>query len=136
MTGVCRGVCVCVCGVWVVGVCEFDFVPIVTDRCIHDHCFIPEASYAFALQSKKEKKKPKMIPLRLEANYEPDGWLGLVQATTLYFKLHPGLPDDLFDENFARLLQAIDTHCGVSTGKDTSKKKKIMLKVLTMTPLF
>ena len=37
-----------------------------------------EAAYAF-------KKRKRIIPLKMEAGYEPDGWLGLLCLTDLYY---------------------------------------------------
>ena len=39
---------------------------------------ISEAEYAFALQ------KP-IIPLLMEKNYKPDGWLGILKGSKLFF---------------------------------------------------
>ena len=39
--------------------------------------FLKEASYAYKLGKQ-------IIPLMMEENYEPDGWLGLILGTKLY----------------------------------------------------
>ena len=39
--------------------------------------FLKEASYAYKLGKQ-------IIPLMMEENYEPDGWLGIILGTKLY----------------------------------------------------
>jgi len=46
---------------------------------ISDFLSNEEAQYAWKL------KKP-MIPLKMERDYEPDGWLGLIFGTKLFFE--------------------------------------------------
>ena len=41
-------------------------------------CVVVEAEYAFA-------KGKQIVPLKLEADYEPDGWLGALTLTRLYY---------------------------------------------------
>ena len=42
---------------------------------------VTEASYAF-------KKRKIIIPLQLEADYEPEGWLGTIVGMKLYYKCY------------------------------------------------
>ena len=44
------------------------------------HYFYTEANYAYKL------KRP-IIPLLMEENYDPDGWLGIILGTKLYYLL-------------------------------------------------
>ncbi len=41
--------------------------------------YITEANYAYKL------KRP-IIPLLMEEGYDPDGWLGIILGTKLYYK--------------------------------------------------
>ena len=43
------------------------------------YVFIAEANYAYKL------KRP-IIPLLMEEGYDPDGWLGIILGTKLYYK--------------------------------------------------
>ena len=43
------------------------------------HYFYTEANYAYKL------KRP-IIPLLMEEGYDPDGWLGIILGTKLYYK--------------------------------------------------
>ncbi|XP_072051437.1 uncharacterized protein [Amphiura filiformis] len=56
-----------------------------------------EAEYAY-------KKKKKVIPLLVEQGYDPDGWLGALQGTKLYYKFFTG---DLRKTDMAKLLTAL-----------------------------
>ncbi|XP_070553263.1 uncharacterized protein [Ptychodera flava] len=56
-----------------------------------------EAEYACKL------KKP-YIPLRVEKGYSPDGWLGIMVGTKLYFDLSS---DEQFEKNFPGLVREI-----------------------------
>ncbi|XP_072051357.1 uncharacterized protein [Amphiura filiformis] len=56
-----------------------------------------EAEYAYKL-------KRSVIPLLIEDGYQPDGWLGLLQGTKLYYNFHS---DELIQTELPRLLTAI-----------------------------
>ncbi|XP_072048521.1 uncharacterized protein [Amphiura filiformis] len=56
-----------------------------------------EASYAY-------KRTTKVIPLLFQEGYMPDGWLGLLLGTKLYYKFYS---DDHINENIEQLLKAI-----------------------------
>ena len=58
---------------------------------------ITEAAYAYKL-------KKKIIPLRLEQGYTPDGWLGLLQGMDLYYACYS---DDVLDKSMPALLKVI-----------------------------
>ncbi|XP_072020756.1 uncharacterized protein [Amphiura filiformis] len=66
-----------------------------------------EASYAM------KKKKP-IVPLLLEAGYEPDGWLGLVLGTKLYFRF---CSDDEMTTGMQNVIKEIETR-GLSRQSD------------------
>ncbi|XP_072051356.1 uncharacterized protein [Amphiura filiformis] len=56
-----------------------------------------EAEYAYKL-------KKTVIPLLIEDGYQPDGWLGLLQGTKLYYNFYS---DELMKTELPRLLTAI-----------------------------
>ena len=66
-----------------------------------------EASYAYKLQKK-------VIPLLMEAEYKPDGWLGILQGMDLYYSFYS---DDHLDTNMPKLLEAIGD-CGFAATED------------------
>ncbi|XP_072050029.1 uncharacterized protein [Amphiura filiformis] len=68
-----------------------------------------EAEYAYKL------KKP-VIPLLIEDSYQPDGWLGLLQGTKLYYNFSS---DALMKTELPRLLTAIK-EC-ISSAKDETE---------------
>ncbi len=41
--------------------------------------FLTEAEYAFSLQKT-------IVPLVMQLNYKPDGWLGMIKGTKLFFE--------------------------------------------------
>ena len=45
----------------------------------YTYVFIVEANYAY-------KRKRPIIPLLMEEGYDPDGWLGIILGTKLYYK--------------------------------------------------
>ena len=47
----------------------------------------------------------------LEKDYIPDGWLGLLLGSRLYYTLHPEISDELFNKKMSDLIQAIDKYC-------------------------
>ena len=53
----------------------------VTHRYKESQACRTEAEYAYT------KKKP-MIPVMLEKNYAPDGWLGIIMGSKLYYNMH------------------------------------------------
>ncbi len=61
--------------------------------------FFPEASYASVLG------KP-IIPLIMQKEYKPDGWLGLITAATLYFKFTDKYA---FEQKAAELVKELET---------------------------
>ena len=52
----------------------------------------------------------KIIPLLLEADYEPDGWLGLVQGMDLYYAFSS---DEELDKNMPKLLKLLGENSSV-----------------------
>lgn len=50
------------------------------------------------------KRKKRMIPLRLQTKYDPDGWLGLISAELLYIDF----TKNEFDVNYQSLLKEIE----------------------------
>ncbi|XP_077984364.1 uncharacterized protein LOC144438999 [Glandiceps talaboti] len=56
-----------------------------------------EAEYTYKLQ------KP-YIPIRVEPNYSPDGWLGILVGTRLYFDFSS---DELLEKNFDNLVREL-----------------------------
>ena len=56
------------------------------------HCsrflLLEEASYAYKLGKK-------IIPLMMEENYTPDGWLGLILATKLYMHFEKDIQEGI-----------------------------------------
>ncbi|CAF2713886.1 unnamed protein product [Rotaria sp. Silwood2] len=51
------------------------------------------------------KKRKRLIPLRLQEKYDPDGWLGLISAELLYIDF----TKKDFDTNYRNLLKEIET---------------------------
>ena len=71
---------------------------------VFDICYVvfvyyvlTEAEYAFAL-------KKKMIPLRMDEEYTPDGWLGILVRSKLYYTFYAV---DQVDSNMKGLLKDI-----------------------------
>jgi len=58
--------------------------------------FCAEAEYAYHL------KKP-IIPIRMEAGYMPDGWLGLLCCSHLFFNYCNSAPESEWKKLYARL---------------------------------
>ncbi|XP_072047559.1 uncharacterized protein [Amphiura filiformis] len=58
-----------------------------------------EANYAFKL------KKP-IIPVKVEKDYEADGWLGIVIGTSLYFNAYS---DDVMEKTWPQLLRQLES---------------------------
>ncbi|XP_072050587.1 uncharacterized protein [Amphiura filiformis] len=56
-----------------------------------------EAEYAY-------KKKKKVIPLLVQEGYDPDGWLGAILGTKLYYKF---FTEDLMETEMSALLKAL-----------------------------
>ncbi|KAK6182097.1 hypothetical protein SNE40_009859 [Patella caerulea] len=56
-----------------------------------------EAEYAF-------KKKRRIIPILMETDYEPDGWLGIIQGSKLWYDFSD---DQLMNSNMSRFLKAV-----------------------------
>uniref|UniRef100_A0A1I8IB28 TIR domain-containing protein n=1 Tax=Macrostomum lignano TaxID=282301 RepID=A0A1I8IB28_9PLAT len=56
-----------------------------------------EADYAYKLQ------KP-IVPLVMEPKYQPDGWLGLLMGSKMFYDFSD---EDLFEESFANLLKEL-----------------------------
>ncbi|XP_077863467.1 uncharacterized protein LOC144347218 [Saccoglossus kowalevskii] len=61
-----------------------------------------EAEYAFQLRKK-------VIPLMMEDNYSPDGWLGLLLGAKLYYKFTESTAGD-FESTTEKLLKAINDY--------------------------
>ena len=59
--------------------------------------FITEAEYAYRLRKN-------VIPLLVEDGYQPDGWLGVLQGTRLYYNFYS---DAVMKSELPRLLAAI-----------------------------
>ena len=59
--------------------------------------FISEAKYAFKC------KKP-IIPIKVEEDYEADGWLGILTATKKYIRAYD---DDVLDKDMLQLLREL-----------------------------
>ena len=72
---------------------------------------ISEAEYAYV-------REVKTIPLLLERDYKPDGWLGLLLGANFYYELHPELSVQEFDNNISRLVQAIGANDERPNGND------------------
>ncbi len=51
-----------------------------------------------------------MIPLLMEKDYKPDGWLGLLQGMDLYYQFHS---ESNFDESMGELLKAMTENTGL-----------------------
>jgi hypothetical protein len=66
--------------------------------------FISEAEYAFQLRKK-------VIPLKMERGYTPDGWLGFIVGAKLFFEFSPKYP---FEDKMKALLKEIDGVLGGS----------------------
>ncbi|XP_072044654.1 uncharacterized protein [Amphiura filiformis] len=81
-----------------------------------------EASYAYKLHKK-------VIPLLLEKDYTPDGWLGLLQGMDLYYSFYS---DDQLKKNMGQLLNAIGE--SVATGKHTTAGQHQAPGVLAASP--
>ena len=58
---------------------------------------ISEAKYAFKC------KKP-IIPIKVEEDYEADGWLGILTATKMYIKAYN---DDVLGKDMLQLLREL-----------------------------
>ncbi|XP_055957324.1 uncharacterized protein LOC130010374 isoform X3 [Patella vulgata] len=56
-----------------------------------------EAEYAFT-------KKRRIIPILMETDYEPDGWLGIIRGSKLWYDFSD---DQLMNANMGRLLKAV-----------------------------
>ena len=67
-----------------------------------------EATYAYKLERK-------IIPLQLEADYQPDGWLGLVQGMDLYYAFYS---DKELDKNMPKLLELLGENSSVEETVD------------------
>lgn len=59
--------------------------------------FLSEAEYSFKL-------KKKIVPLKLEEGYEPDGWLGFIAGANLYYEFSGYRP---YDEELQRLVHVL-----------------------------
>lgn len=72
---------------------------LVCDQCLMRNllCLMIEAEYAF-------QKKKLIIPLKLERGYEPDGWLGFICGTKVFFEFTDKYP---FEEKMTSLLKEI-----------------------------
>ncbi|CAF4013074.1 unnamed protein product [Rotaria sordida] len=51
------------------------------------------------------KKRKRLIPIRLQEKYDPDGWLGLIAAELLYIDF----TKKDFDTNYRNLLKEIES---------------------------
>ena len=56
-----------------------------------------EAQYAFQTNTLT-------IPLKVEENFEPKGWLGLLMGTALYYQAHT---DEMLEKNFADIIKEL-----------------------------
>ena len=79
-----------------------------------------EASYAF-------KKRKIIIPLQLEADYEPEGWLGTIVGMKLYYKCHT---KQTIDSSIPKILTALAEHGIVS--RDAVDGELIYVLVVNM----
>ena len=78
---------------------------------------ITEASYA------SKKKKP-IIPLLMEANYEPDGWLGILLGTKLYYNF---FSDEHMASSMESLIKEIGNRGRANRSTDEIDSKKFVL---------
>ncbi len=60
--------------------------------------YFSEANYAFKL------RKP-IIPLKMESDYDADGWLGIVAGMDMYINAHS---DTVMEKNFPNLLKELE----------------------------
>lgn len=74
-----------------------------------------EAEYAF-------QKKKTIIPLKLERGYEPDGWLGFICGTKMFFEFTDKYP---FEEKMASLLKEIASVLNQSAKEPDAKGDNI-----------
>ncbi len=75
---------------------------------------ISEAEYTYKLRKR-------FIPLRLEYKYEPDGWLGIMVGTKLWFDFSV---EDRFDasvQGLLREMQSAASHQGASVASFSSR---------------
>jgi hypothetical protein len=66
--------------------------------------FIAEAEYAFQLRKR-------VIPLKMERGYIPDGWLGFIVGAKLFYEFSPKYP---FEDKMKALLREVDGVLGGS----------------------
>ena len=67
--------------------------------------FSVEAEYAYTL-------KKKVIPILVEDGYKPDGWLGILQGTKLYYKCCTAAQ---IEKEMPALVSAINALSGTGT---------------------
>jgi hypothetical protein len=70
-----------------------------------------EAEYSY-------NKRKAMIPVKAEAGYQPDGWLGALVGNKLYFDFSKG--EAMYAEKFDQLLKEIERHGVGKAGQGVS----------------
>ena len=72
-----------------------------------------EAQYSFKL------KKP-IIPIRVQEKYQPEGWLGFILASELYFDLSTSAK---FSINYQKLLREVEKLISSTTTKESNETR-------------
>lgn len=72
---------------------------------------VSEAHYTY------KRDKP-FVPLRLQKNYDPDGWLGALIGTTLYFDFSQPTK---YNNSMRGLIKELGKHRNAALGKMTIK---------------
>jgi len=81
--------------------------------CVVGVCVHTEALYAHS-------KRKRIIPLRMEPDFEPDGWLGPICLSHLYYDFSDCKDDKKFNDEMNKLLSELNRLNAKSTRKGLS----------------
>ena len=80
---------------------------------------VAEADYSF-------KRHKRIVPLLLQQGYDPDGWLGLILGSKLYFDFSPAKK---FEDSIEALIKELKNNNIAANGMIITYNRRLSIKL-------